>query len=120
MSGIELAAHSIQTITGKTTKIQAQNVDYRTPEYWGGWVLAQYQWYTARSFSEILRFLPFKDILNLYVTLHEADITKFYEVADEAYARKYPQTKLKRIREAAGMSQSQLAKEAEVSLRSKS
>ena len=118
MSGIEIAMQSIQAATGKAPKIYAQNVTYRTAEFWGGWALAQYQWYTARSFAEILRFLPFVDILNLYPTLHEADITKFYEIADEVYTRKYPQTKLKRIREAAGLSQSQLAAEAEVSLRS--
>jgi DNA-binding transcriptional regulator YiaG len=62
--------------------------------------------------------LPFSDILNKYPTLHEADITKFYAAADEIYAREHPQTNLKRIREAAGLSQSQLAASASVSLRS--
>jgi transcriptional regulator with XRE-family HTH domain len=54
----------------------------------------------------------------MYPTLHEADITKFYITAGEIHSREIPQTNLKRIREAAGMSQSQLAGEASVSLRS--
>jgi len=54
----------------------------------------------------------------MYYTLHEADITKFYEAADEIYMLMRPQTNLKRIREAAGLSQSMLSTEAGVSLRS--
>ena len=118
MSGIELAIEAIRAATGKSPTIHPAEIDYRTAEYWSGWILAQYQWYTARSFSNILRFLPFSDILNMYPTLHEADITKFYAVADEIYARLHPQTNLKSARESAGLSQAQLAIEAAVSLRS--
>ena len=118
MSGIELAAETIRRVTDNLPSANPAELDYRTAEYWGGWALAHYQWHTARSFSFILRFLPFSNILNMYPTLHEADITKFYEVANGIYARKCPQINLKRIREAVGLSQSQLAAEAEVSLRS--
>jgi DNA-binding XRE family transcriptional regulator len=118
MSGVEIAAAAIETATGNKPSAKPCELDYRTREYWVGWALAQYQWYTAMSFSAILRFLPFDDIARMYPTLHEADITKFYMTADEICSRESPQTNLKRIREAAGMSQSQLAGEAGVSLRS--
>jgi len=118
MSGVELAVQAIEAVTGVKAAAEPQERDYRTPEYWVGWVLAQYQWYTAMSFAAVLRFLPFDDLMRMYTTLHEADITKFYMTADAIRAREFPQINLKRIREAAGMSQSQLAGEAGVSLRS--
>ncbi|MCL1982097.1 MAG: helix-turn-helix transcriptional regulator [Clostridiales bacterium] len=117
MSGIEIAMETIRTVCGKPPAVASAEIDYRTAEYWGGWALAHYQWQTALSFSAILRFLPFADILIMYPTLHEADITKFYETANGIYAHRCPKTNLKRIREAAGLSQAKLAAEAEVSLR---
>jgi len=117
-SGVELAIEAIMKTTGNAPKAIPLMTDYRTSEYWGGWALAQYQWYTARSFASILRFMPFSDILNMYYTLHEADITKFYEAAEEIYVLARPQTNLKRIREASGLSQSKLAAESAVTLRS--
>ena len=118
MSGVEIAAAAIEAVTGSKPAAAPQARDYRTQEYWAGWALAQYQWYTAMRFAAILRFLSFDDLMHMYPTLHEADITKIYMTADEIRARDFPQTNLKRIREAAGLSQSQLAREAGVSLRS--
>ena len=118
MNGVDLATEVIIKTTGNAPKAVPAMSEYRTPEYWGGWALAHYQWYTARKFSSILRFMPFSDILNMYCSLHEADITKFYEAADEIYTNARPQTNLKRIREVAGLSQSKLSVEAGVSLRS--
>jgi len=117
-SGVELAIEVITKTSGVAPKAVPSMTDHKSSEYWGGWALAQYQWYTARSFSSILRFMPFSDILNMYYTLHEADITKFYETAEEIYQNARPQTNLKRIREANGLSQSGLANESGVTLRS--
>jgi len=117
-SGVDMATEAIIKTTGNAPKAVPSLTEYRTPEYWGGWALAQYQWYTARSFSSILRFMPFSDILDMYYTLHEADISQFYAIADDIYLRARPQTNLKRIRESIGLSQSKLATEAGVSLRS--
>jgi len=118
MSGVELALETIEHTTGEKPIVMPSERDYRTPEYWVGWVLAQYQWYTAMGFSAILRFLSFTDIWRMYPTLHEADITKFYAAAEEIRKDKFPQTNLKHLRNAAGLSQAQLAKGAGVSLRS--
>ena len=118
MSGIELAMKIIKSATGTEPAAEPAEIYYRTAEYWTGWTLAQYQWYTAMRFSAILRFLPFDDIILMYPTLHEADITKFYSTAEEIRARRSPHTNLKRIREITRLSQARLANEAEVSLRS--
>lgn len=117
-SGIEIADEVILKIKGniKNTLIKLQ--ENRTAEYWAGWALAQYQWYTAMQFDEIQRSLPFSYIVKLYPTLHEADITKFYEIADKHIAALNTQTNLKRIRNAAGITQDKLATESGVSLRS--
>ena len=54
----------------------------------------------------------------MYYTLHEADITKFVEIADERMQEAFKETNLKRIRSAYGCSQAELARRSGVSLRS--
>lgn len=54
-----------------------------TPEYWAGWILAYYQWYTNNNFSKIhAKGLTFSKILRMYNPLHEADPSKFVEVVN--------------------------------------
>ena len=89
----------------------------RSEFYWAGWALAQYQNYKATSFFNINKAFPIEKVLALYDTLHEADITKFFFVADEYIDAHKKETNLKRIRTAAGLSQKQLAEKAEVSIR---
>jgi hypothetical protein len=114
MSGFDLANKVIQRVMGEVPIVKPADItDYRTPEYWAGWALAKYQWHSARSFSSILRALPFSEILNRYNPLHEADISKFYLVADNSIAEANTQINLRRLREAMGLSQAQLAKEAQ-------
>lgn len=85
--------------------------------YWAGWALTQYQNYKATSFFNINKAFHIERVLALYDTLHEADITKFFSVADAYLEALKKETKLKRIRIAAGLSQKQLADKAEVSIR---
>ena len=119
MSGLDLAGYAIKSVTGEYPFAKPlDTIDYRTPEFWAGWALARYQWYCAKRFSAILRAFPFSAIVNSYYPLHEADISKFYAVADSVIAKANPQTNLKRLRKSSGLSQSQLAGEAKVSLRS--
>ena len=117
MSGIDLAIEAITKATGNAPKAVPSMEDYQTSEYWGGWALAHYQWYTARKFSSILRFMPFSDILDMYYSLHTEDIKIFYEKADEIYINTRPQTNLNRIREGVGLSPEKLAAESGVPLR---
>lgn len=91
-------------------------VDY-SAEYWCGWILAYYQWYTGKSFSQISQKISFESLMRLYGVLHEADITKSIEVLDSFFETE-EQTPLAKMRLRAGLSQSELAKEAGVSLRS--
>lgn len=53
-----------------------------TKYYWAGWILAQYQQYKGISFKEINNKLPIERVIGSYYPLHEADVSKFFEIAD--------------------------------------
>ena len=84
--------------------------------YWSGWILTQYQYITGRTFYRINNKLSIERVLDLYRTLHESDVTKFFDVADRYFLSE--QSNLQRIRKARGLSQSELAKLSNVKLRS--
>jgi len=112
--------------TASVKKIKKSNEKLYTGEiiinkdefYWAGWAVGQYQQKKGISFYNINKHLDIKVVLNLYHTLHEADITKFYDVADTYVKQTKQETNLKTIRSASGLSQSKLAKESGVELRS--
>ena len=87
----------------------------RSPEYWCGFVLAYYQWYTGLGFEQIGRRLPPSRIIAMYNPLHEASMEKFVEVANSIVFQK--ETNLARYRKTANLSQRELAKYSQVSLR---
>lgn len=87
----------------------------RTPEYWCGFVLAYYQWYTGLSFQQIGEKLKPSKIIAMYNPLHEADLSKFVEVANGIVFDK--ETNLSKYRRIAKLSQTELAKLSNVSLR---
>lgn len=92
----------------------------RTPEYWAGWVLAYYQWYSNRSFSFLQRNgLSIDTVLSLYPTMHEADLSKFVQVADTLIEQHLQSHKppLKAIRKQTGLTQKELSDLSGVSLR---
>ena len=90
----------------------------RSCEYWIGWAAAYYQWYSGRKYSEIFEVLSFAELEKMYYTLHEADISKFADIADARIRERFAETNLKRIRTAYGCSQAELAKRSGVGLRS--
>lgn len=117
-SGIEIAVQVLFEVTGKEYDIIPSEHFHRSKEYWIGWAVAYYQWYSARSYSEIFNALSFDDLAKMYYTLHEANITKFVEIADERIKECFKDTNLKRIRTTYGCTQAELAELAGVSLRS--
>lgn len=117
-SGIEIAVEVVLETTGKQLNEEAQKKNGRSKEYWIGWAIAYYQWYSSRKYSDIFKVLSFEDLQSMYYTLHEADITKFVDIADEKIRAFYSDTNLKRIRTAYGCTQAELANQSSVSLRS--
>lgn len=117
-SGIEIASDVLLESTGKQPDAEPQEHFGRTREYWIGWAVCYYQWYSSRSYSDIFRVLSYEDLANMYYTLHEADITKFVDIADERIREHFKDTNLKRIRNSYGCTQAELAKRSGVTLRS--
>ena len=89
----------------------------KSPEYWAGWALAYYQWYTGRTFIKIYKVVSVQELLNMYDVYHEMDIQKFVDEINERWEAFYTDTNLKRIRLISGLSQRELAELSNVSLR---
>lgn len=118
-SGIELAKEVWKQMTGELLlKTPSACLD-RSPEYWGGWALAYYQWYRNETFQNISnRGLNLSKTVSMYI-LHEADITKFVETADQIieFHKHKDLSRLKRLRKYYGLTQKALSEASGVTLR---
>lgn len=117
-SGIEIVREIVAETKGQELQIEPQEHFGRSKEYWIGWAIAYYQWYSGRKYSDIFKVLSFEDLQKMYYTLHEADITKFVDIVDSKIKEYFSETNLKRIRTAYGFTQAELAEHSGVSLRS--
>lgn len=117
-SGIEIVVEVIAETMGKNLPTKSHEHFGRSKEYWIGWAVAYYQWYSSRKYSDIFKVVSFEDLQKMYYTLHEADISKFVDILDARVKDHFPETNLKRIRAAYGYTQAELAQRSNVSLRS--
>lgn len=117
-SGMEIVKEILAETKGVEIQIEIQENFRRSEEYWIGWAIAYYQWYTGRKYSDIFEVISFADLKKMYYTLHEADITKFVDIVDAKVKGYFCETNLKRIRMVYGCTQAELAELSGVSLRS--
>ncbi len=117
-SGIEIALDVIEEVTGKALHIEPKVSYARSMEYWMGWALAYYQWWSDRQYKEIFQVVSYKNLQKMYYTLHEANVTKFADIMERLMHEYFAETNLKRFRGYAGMTQAELANQSGVSLRS--
>ena len=117
MSGVELAYRVLELTNHQIENPQPRYTADRSPEYWAGWALAYYQWETALSFLDILECVPLDDIIRMYSPYHEMDIRQFCDRMNELYREANPETRLKQVRQRAGLSQSELAEQSGVPVR---
>lgn len=117
-SGIEIALDIVFETTNREMNEEPKERLSRSEEYWIGWALAYYQWWSSRKYGEIFEALSFDDLKMMYPALHEAPVTKFADIADRRIRECFPDTNLKRMRTAIGITQAELAKRSGVSLRS--
>lgn len=117
-SGIEIVREIVAETKGQELQIEPQEHFGRSKEYWIGWAIAYYQWYSGRKYSDVFKVLSFEDLQKMYYTLHEADIIKFVDIVDSKIKEYFSETNLKRIRTAYGFTQAELAERSGVSLRS--
>lgn len=90
---------------------------YRSKDYWAGWALAYYEWYSSLSFKEILSKVSMSDIENLYYPYHEMDITSFCEEMSRLIKNRSNGSRLKGQRLEFHMTQKRLSEESGVSKR---
>lgn len=119
MSGYELAEAVLCATNVNHEKISPAYIECKGREYWGGWILAYYQWITGKRFEDIVKGgLSLSKVFSMYI-LHEADESKFVENANKILDRnkQKEKTKLYRIRKARGFTQQQLSDASGVTLR---
>ncbi len=113
-SGLELFSDVVEITSGKKTDIQTIESYDRSDVYWVGWVLTHYQWYSQKSFRDILEVIPYEELLCLYDTMHEADIQKSYETFDSMFTK--APSKLQTIRKQCNLTQEELSSLTNISL----
>ena len=118
LSGIELCQNVVEKAGKNFAYVKTDN-SFDGPEYWCGWSLAYYQWHSAFHFKDLQEYgLVPSEILKRYI-LHEADISKFVEVANSIIKKnqKNKPTRLQTIRKSRNMTQKELAELSGVTLR---
>lgn len=118
LSGIELCQNVLSKID-VTPNFPSNPRIKQGKEFWLGWVLAYYQWYSGLRFSDLQEYglIP-STILARYI-LHEADISKFVSTANKIILanKAASPTRLQKIRKARGLTQKELSELSGVSLR---
>ncbi len=89
----------------------------KSAEYWAGWALAYYQWYSGRTFEEILHAVTLEELIGLYGVYHEMDVSQFADDMEQRIREARTETRLRFYRDILGLSQSELAARAEVPIR---
>ena len=117
MSGTELVWEVMERSGWERELPEAEAVYDCSPEYWCGWILAYYQWYTGRCFKNIRKHISMREIWKLYPTLHEAAEERFVDTMNRMIRRQEPPTQLQTLRKSIGDSQKALAEKSGVTLR---
>ena len=118
MSGIELAEAVVKTSYRNKSLPEPRYSEGRSPEYWTGWAIAEYQWRSGRRFRDIFERIPLSEVIQMYPAYHEMDISQFIDAMELRCACDLPESRLKKLREGRGLSQYELARVSGVSLRS--
>ncbi|MBR1989080.1 MAG: helix-turn-helix transcriptional regulator [Firmicutes bacterium] len=117
-SGIEIVQEIISETKGQAPQYIPHERLSRSREYWIGWAIAYYQWYSDLKYSDIFKLVTYEQLENMYYTLHEADITKFVDIMNSKVPETFTDTRLKHVRQLYGCTQAELAERSGVSLRS--
>ena len=96
-------------------EIEYEQNMYASPEYWLGFALAYVQWHFNKPFKELIEKFPCSELLLCYFPYHEMDISHLIDMYKERF---FFQTPLYTYRKKRELSQSELSKISEVSLRS--
>jgi len=113
-SGLELFLEVMEKTSDRAFPVKRIEAFDRSPVFWVGWMLTQYQWYSGRTFRRVLETVSYEDFLSLYGPLHEVDVRKGYEVLDSYFSDNV--SRLKAARKQRGLTQEALAQKSGISL----
>ena len=118
-SGRELAFDVYQRVYGAPPSIPAISfIPPSSPEYWAGWILADYQWFSSKSFKSIHTTLPIAELVQMYHPFHEADERKTFSVIENRLLTRPALNRLQEYRRLMELSQSELSQKSGVNIRS--
>ena len=117
MNGCELARYILDESGLKYQDADDAMYLDKSPEYWAGWALSEYQWYSGRRFRDIFDRIKLSEIITMYRVFHEMDIRKFIETMETICSSTLSESRLKTIRESRGLSQAELARGSGINLR---
>ncbi len=117
MSGIELALAIVEKKNGESEFVTPRLSDKKSIEYWVGWMMAYYQWYSATSLLKLQQEIPIDQIYLMYDKYHEMDVMHFVEDVNQIRSEARVVTYLQELRKSRGLSQSQLASLCDIPLR---
>ena len=113
-SGYELALQ-VLNIMGKNIEIIFPNYTLNhSKEYWLGYFLSYYSWYSNISYNDIILYVPIKDLLLMYDKYHEMDVMHFVDKLNEII---FHSNKLKFYRKKRKLTQKELSILSNVPLR---
>ena len=84
-SGIELARNILEKVNKMTVFPPPIYTKGYSKEYWAGWSLAEYQWYSGHTFKEIFDKIPLSSIIKMYHPYHEMDVARFNEALNQFF-----------------------------------
>ena len=110
-TGCEIVKEVVEESGIQPVNVEDEMYLDKSPEYWAGWALAYYQWFTCRPFMKINEAVPIHRIVQMYNVYHEMDITQGVQKLREIAQQNRVESYLKLLRKRARLSQSQLAEE---------
>lgn len=114
-SGPELAFMVLYAIDHISSFQEPKWREERSDLYWCGWVLAYFQWYENKTFREIWNSISIRMLQKMYVSLHEADISKIIDEMRRMIKQKR-KSSVQTLRLIRGLTQQELAEMAHMTV----
>lgn len=119
MSGSEylllILEDNLELFEGLREKLRSNMID-NDRCLWAGYAMARLQYETTMPFRELNKYIPIDYVLSIFNPLHEADLSKFVDIANERIYR-LKGNSLKNMRKRCGYTQKDLARVADVDIR---
>ena len=118
ISGEELAVRVIKSVFMEYEFPKKKLSFAKSREYWAGYYLAYYQWYTCKRFKDIQMKITLSEIISMYNPYHEMDVMSFVEEMEHRFLSRNVECNLRKMRESRNLTQRELSNISGVKLRS--